>query len=117
MTKVYTELGMWLEEVEPNTVVIGLSPKGQDDMGDIGYLDFIEKETITEDEPFIAVEGSKAVLEFPAPISGKVIAINEKLIDDPAQLSQAASDDAWMVRVVVESFVPSNFLSEDLPII
>lgn len=116
MTKVYTKTGMWLKEVEPNTVVIGMSPKGQDDIGEVGFFEYLDDERITYDEPFVAIEGSKAVSEIPAPITGTIIEKNETLLDSPETLSAEGDENTWMMKVSVDNFNAADYLAEDLPI-
>ncbi len=116
MSKVFTTTGMWLTEIESNTLIIGMSPKGQDDIGEVGFFEFLEEEIITYDEPFVAIEGSKAVSELPAPVTGTIIEKNETLLDSPATLSEDGDDNTWIMKVSVDSFNPEIFLAEDLPI-
>ncbi|MBG9982553.1 glycine cleavage system protein H [Aerococcaceae bacterium DSM 111020] len=114
--KVYTRSGMWLKEVEANNVVIGMSPKGQDDIGEVAFIEFLEDEAIAVDEPFIAIEGSKAVSEIPAPISGQIIEKNLHLLDEPESLSHPGDQNSWIVKVRVDAFDSDDYLQEDLPI-
>ncbi len=58
---------------------------------------------ITKDEPFGSVESVKTVSELYAPISGKVVAINEELSDSPEYVNESPYEKAWMI--IVE---PSN---------
>ncbi|MBO1909997.1 glycine cleavage system protein GcvH, partial [Microvirga sp. 3-52] len=58
---------------------------------------------ITADEPFGSVESVKTVSELYAPISGKVVEVNEELEDSPEFVNESPYEQAWMI--VVE---PSN---------
>ena len=58
---------------------------------------------IKADEPFGSVESVKTVSELYAPISGKVIEVNEGLEDSPEFVNESPYENAWMI--VVE---PSN---------
>ena len=50
LDKVFTETGLWLMEKEPNLIRIGLSPKGQDDLGEVNFFDPFEINQVTKDE-------------------------------------------------------------------
>ncbi|HLR24058.1 MAG TPA: glycine cleavage system protein H, partial [Pseudogracilibacillus sp.] len=60
-------------------------------------------DTIEIDEPFGSVESVKTVSELYAPVSGKVVEVNEELEDSPEFVNESPYDKAWMV--IVE---PSN---------
>lgn len=114
--KVYTKTGLWLKEIESSHIKIGISAYGQDDVGEITFFDPMEDEELTAGEAFAAVEGSKAVTEVPAPVSGKIIEWHEALLQEPWLLNETDDTKNWFVTVEVEKFNPSNFLKEDLPI-
>lgn len=116
MTRVFTKNGMWLEETAPQEITIGISAKGQYDIGEVSFFDFLEDEQLTKDEAFIAIEGSKAVTEVPAPINGKIVKQNEQLLEEPELLSETAANEPWIIVVSTDEFNAADFLAEDLPI-
>ncbi|HBQ76364.1 MAG TPA: glycine cleavage system protein H, partial [Exiguobacterium sp.] len=52
--------------------------------------------------PFGSVESVKTVSELYAPISGKVVAINENLSDSPELVNESPFEGAWMVDIEIE---------------
>ena len=52
-------------------------------------------------ESFCEVESVKAVSDVYAPVTGEVIAANEKLADDLEILSKAPYDDGWIARIKI----------------
>ena len=54
---------------------------------------------ITADEPFGSVESVKTVSELYAPISGKVVEVNEELEDSPEFVNESPYEQAWMIVV------------------
>lgn len=89
----------WVK-VEGNVAVIGVTDHAQSELGDIAYVDIAEDTTtLTANEVFGTIEAVKAVSDLVAPVSGKVVAINESLNDDPAVVNNDPYGKGWMVKV------------------
>ena len=89
----------WVK-VEGNVAVIGVTDHAQSELGDIAYVDIAEDTTtLTANEVFGTIEAVKAVSDLVAPVSGKVVAINESLNDDPAVVNDDPYGKGWMVKV------------------
>ncbi|MBM7605839.1 glycine cleavage system H protein [Metabacillus crassostreae] len=99
----YSEEHEWVK-VEGEKVRIGITDFAQSELGDIVFVELPEVgDEIKADEPFGSVESVKTVSELYAPISGKVVEINEDLDDSPEFVNESPYEKAWMV--VIE---PSN---------
>lgn len=99
----YSEEHEWVK-VDGNKVVVGITDFAQHELGDIVFVELPEVGTeLKVNEPFGSVESVKTVSELYAPISGKVIEINEELNDSPELVNESPYENAWMI--VLE---PSN---------
>ncbi|MFG6119591.1 glycine cleavage system protein GcvH [Thalassobacillus sp. B23F22_16] len=99
----YSEEHEWVK-VEGEKVRIGITDFAQSELGDIVFVELPEVgDELEADEPFGSVESVKTVSELYAPISGKVVEINEELEDSPEFVNESPYEKAWMV--IVE---PSN---------
>lgn len=116
MNKVFTETGLWLIEFETGKIRIGLSSKGQDDLGEVSFFDPFPIDTVTEGESFCSIEAAKAVTEMEAPLTGEVITFNEELLSVPENLNEEDDEINWIIEVSVENFDKEDYLKEDLPI-
>ncbi|MEM5686367.1 glycine cleavage system protein GcvH [Bacillus cereus] len=95
----YSEEHEWVK-TEGNEVVIGITHFAQSELGDIVFVELPEVgATIEADEPFGSVESVKTVSELYAPVSGKVVAVNEELSDQPELVNESPHEGAWMVKV------------------
>ncbi|MDR8659799.1 glycine cleavage system protein H, partial [Staphylococcus aureus] len=56
---------------------------------------------INEGDTFGSVESVKTVSELYAPISGKVVEVNEELEDSPEFVNESPYEKAWMVKVEI----------------
>ncbi|ANB56049.1 glycine cleavage system H protein [Anoxybacillus sp. B7M1] len=95
----YSEEHEWVR-VEDGKVRIGITDFAQSELGDIVFVELPEVGAeLTANEPFGSVESVKTVSELYAPISGKVVEINEELNDNPEFVNESPYEKAWMIVV------------------
>lgn len=95
----YSEEHEWAK-VEGNRVTVGITDFAQHELGDIVFVELpAVGDSLEFGEPFGSVESVKTVSELYAPVSGKVVAINEALVDAPEKVNEAPYGDGWMVVV------------------
>ncbi|WP_062354495.1 glycine cleavage system protein GcvH [Bacillus kwashiorkori] len=95
----YSEEHEWVK-VEGDKVRIGITDHAQSELGDIVFVELPEVgEEITVNEPFGSVESVKTVSELYAPISGKIVEVNEELSDSPEFINESPYEKAWMIVV------------------
>lgn len=95
----YSEEHEWVK-TEGEQVRIGITDFAQSELGDIVFVELPEVGyEVTADEPFGSVESVKTVSELYAPISGKVVAVNEDLSDSPEFVNESPYEKAWMIVV------------------
>jgi glycine cleavage system H protein len=95
----YSEEHEWVK-TEGEQVRIGITDFAQSELGDIVFVELPEVgDEVTADEPFGSVESVKTVSELYAPISGKVVAVNEDLSDSPEFVNESPYEKAWMIVI------------------
>ncbi|KKK39365.1 glycine cleavage system protein H [Mesobacillus campisalis] len=95
----YSKEHEWVK-TEGENVRIGITHFAQSELGDIVFVELPEVgDTLTADEPFGSVESVKTVSELYAPISGKVVEVNEDLNDSPEFVNESPYEKAWMVVI------------------
>jgi glycine cleavage system H protein len=95
----YTEEHEWVK-VEGDKVRIGITDFAQSELGDIVFVELPEVgDEVQANEPFGSVESVKTVSELYAPISGKVVEVNEELDDSPEFVNESPYEKAWMIVV------------------
>ncbi|MEK4028279.1 MULTISPECIES: glycine cleavage system protein GcvH [Bacillaceae] len=95
----YSEEHEWVK-TEGDTVRIGITHFAQSELGDIVFVELPSVgDEITADEPFGSVESVKTVSELYAPVSGKVVEVNEELDDNPEFVNESPYEKAWMIVV------------------
>ncbi|GAA0326948.1 glycine cleavage system protein GcvH [Bacillus carboniphilus] len=95
----YSEEHEWVK-VEGDKVRIGITHFAQSELGDIVFVELPEVgDEITVNDPFGSVESVKTVSELYAPVSGKVVEVNEELSDSPEFVNESPYEKAWMIVV------------------
>ncbi len=95
----YTKEHEWAR-VDGKIVTIGITRFAIEQLGDITQVDLPkEGETITKDQVFGSVESVKAVSDLFAPVTGKVVKVNDPLGDSPEYVNEEPYDEGWMVQV------------------
>ena len=113
--KKYSKNGLWIKQ-DGLEYVIGLSPKGQDDLGDVSFVELLKSESVSPEDSIISVEAAKAVTELVAPLSGTVVAFHDELEDNPEFLNELEEEKNWIVRLNgVDDAAFNALLDEDLP--
>ena len=78
---------------------MGLTDFAQSELGDLVFINVpFEGDALTTGASFADVESVKAVSEVISPVTGKVLAVNEALVDAPELINQKPYE-AWIVRV------------------
>ncbi|PJN88493.1 glycine cleavage system protein GcvH [Bacillus sp. mrc49] len=95
----YTKEHEWVK-TEDGTVRIGITAFAQSELGDIVFVELPEiGDELKANEPFGSVESVKTVSELYAPISGKVVEVNDELSDNPEYVNESPFEKAWMIVV------------------
>ena len=82
---------------------VGISDFAAEALGTIIYVELPEVgDEVTKNEPFAAVESGKASVELPAPISGKVLRVNQELEDTPDLINQDTYGKGWIAVLAIE---------------
>ncbi|MBE5730483.1 MAG: glycine cleavage system protein GcvH [Clostridiales bacterium] len=98
-------------KIEDNVATIGISDHAQHELGDLVFINLpAVGDTLTAGKAFCDVESVKAVSDVMAPISGKVIEVNEELESAPEAINEDAMG-AWICKVEVTA-VPDDLMDE-----
>ncbi len=98
----YSEEHEWVKE-EDGKYRIGITHFAQSELGDIVFVELPQVgDQLKSDEPFGSVESVKTVSELYAPLTGKVVEVNEELEDSPELVNESPYEGAWMVVVEID---------------
>ncbi|PZR10745.1 MAG: glycine cleavage system protein GcvH [Archangium gephyra] len=98
----YTKDHEWAKKAG-NAVVVGVTWHAQDALGAVVYVELPKLgATVKAHESFGVIESTKAVSELYAPLSGKVVKVNDAVVDAPGTVN----DDpyaAWLIEIEPEN--------------
>jgi glycine cleavage system H protein len=90
----------WARVEDDGTVTVGITDHAQAALGDVVYVELPEVgSTVTAGQEAGVVESVKAASDIYSPVSGEVIAINERLVDAPETINSAPYDEGWFFKV------------------
>lgn len=108
----YSENGFWVERIDNDLYRVGLSEKGQDDLGDVAFFEILATQDIATSESMISVEASKATTELTAPLNGKVVEWHTALEKNPELLNSNNTTENWIVLVKQVNSLEYDMLME-----
>ena len=95
----YTREHEWARRKGAN-VVIGITEFAQDQLGDVVFVELpAVGDPVKKGESFGVVESTKAVSELFAPLSGKVVEVNDPLSDAPETINEDPYEEGWMITI------------------
>jgi glycine cleavage system H protein len=90
--------------VEGDEAVLGITWYAQDSLGELVLFDGPEVgATLTKDEAYAEVESVKAVSDVVAPLSGEVLEVNQKAVDEPEAVNEDPYGEGWLVRIRISA--------------
>ncbi len=108
----YTKEHEWVL-ASGNTFRMGITDYAQGALGDIVYVQLPKiGESVTADKVCGEVESTKSVSEIFAPVSGKIVAVNESLNDSPETINSDPYGAGWLAEIEVAS-LPEGLLSAE----
>ena len=96
----YTAEHEWVAGASGRPVRVGITHFAQDALGDIVYVQLPDPGTaVTAGEAFGEVESTKSVSEIYAPLTGTVVARNDKLAEEPEVINTDPYGEGWLVEI------------------
>ena len=95
----YTKEHEWVI-IDDDILMVGITDHAQSELGDIIFIEFPDlNQVISKDEPFGTIEAVKTVADLFAPVSGKIIEINQDLEDNPELVNSDPYGEGWIVKI------------------
>ena len=110
----YTKEHEWLR-VEGDVVVVGITEHAATALGDVVFVELPEVETmVAEGDEICVIESVKAASDILAPLDGEIVAVNEKLVDNPGLVNEDPLGAAWFFKIKLDDLaVLDQFMDED----
>jgi glycine cleavage system H protein len=99
----YTSDHEWVRRTGDDTVRVGITDYAQSALGDVVFTDLPAVGADVEaGSEFGNVESTKSTSELYAPITAKVVAVNEDLEDAPEQINAEPYGAGWLIDLQVD---------------
>jgi len=110
----YTKDHEWLR-VDGDLVVVGITEHAATQLGDVVFVELPEPDTmVAEGEEICVIESVKAASDILAPVDGEIVAVNQKLVDNPGLVNVDPTGAAWFFKIKVDDLgVLDDFMDED----
>jgi glycine cleavage system H protein len=86
--------------IEGDQATLGITWFAQDSLGELVHFEPPEVgSTLAKDGAAGEVESVKAVSDVIAPLSGEVLEVNQKAIDEPEIVNEDPYGEGWLIRI------------------
>ncbi|MHA1595406.1 MAG: glycine cleavage system protein GcvH [Candidatus Baldrarchaeia archaeon] len=104
----YTETEEWAKKEKDNRVREGITDYAQKELRDIVGIELPEVGTeVKKGDSIGSIESVKAVSDLYAAVSGRIVEVNERLLEEPELLNKDPYGDGWIV--IIEMSDPNEY--------
>jgi glycine cleavage system H protein len=105
--KRYTKDHEWVQ-LDGDIATIGITDHAQEQLGELVFIELPELERqVAAAEACAVVESVKAASDVYSPLTGKVVEVNETIVEDPSIVNNDAEGEGWFFRLELDD--PSSF--------
>ena len=98
----YTEEHEWLR-LEGQVAVVGITEHAAEQLGDLVFVELPEIGTeVSKDDEVVVIESVKEASDILAPLSGKIIEVNESIVEDPSLVNSDPAGQGWFFKIEVQ---------------
>ena len=100
--KRYTKDHEWVV-LDGDIATVGITDHAQEQLGDLVHVELPDLErAVAEGETCAVVESVKAAADIFAPLAGKIVEINETIVEDPSIVNSDAEGEGWFFRMELD---------------
>jgi glycine cleavage system H protein len=100
--KRYTKDHEWVL-LDGDIATVGITDHAQEQLGDLVHVELPDLErAVAEGETCAVVESVKAAADVFAPLAGKVVEVNETVVEDPSIVNSDAEGEGWFFRIELD---------------
>jgi len=88
-----------------NVITIGLTDYAIEELGDIVFVELPEVNSeFAKNEVFATIESVKAASEIYMPVGGRIVEINEELLNSPELMNEDVWEKGWLVKIESDTY-------------
>ena len=90
----------WIKPGDDGIATVGISDYAQGELGDVVFVELPDVDTqVSARDEVSVVESVKTASDIYAPVSGEIVAVNEKLAESPEIINSSPYDDGWIFKI------------------
>ncbi len=95
----YSKEHEWVK-VESGIAIFGITDYAASQLGDVTFVELPKVgKSVKQFEALCSIESVKAASDIFAPVSGKVVEVNDALEETPEIVNESPEEKAWMARI------------------
>ena len=99
----YSQDDEWVSDAGDGLYRVGITDYAQQQLGDVVFVELPDPGAkFDAGQAFGVIESVKAVSDLFSPISGKIVEVNEALVDAPEKVNESCYDEGWILVVEPE---------------
>lgn len=99
----YTREHEWLR-IEGHLATAGITDHAQSLLGDITFVELPKVgDKLEQFKQFASVESVKAASDVYAPVSGKIVKVNQELLNSPQLINQSPYEKGWFAVMEIDN--------------
>ena len=86
--------------IDGDEATLGITWFAQDSLGELVHFEPPDEgSTVTKDSAYGEVESVKAVSDLISPLSGEVVEVNQKVVEEPETVNEDPYGEGWLIRI------------------
>lgn len=99
----YSKEHEWVR-LSGNIATVGITDYAQDQLGEIVFVELPDEgEEFGKDDAFGVVESVKSVNDVYAPVAGRIVEINDPVVDSPEMANEDPYSEGWLVKIEISN--------------
>jgi glycine cleavage system H protein len=109
----YTRDHEWVR-VDGDVGTVGITPFAQEKLGDLVFVELPKVgASFDQGQTACTVESVKAAADVFAPVSGEVVAVNDRVVGEPGLVNAAPTGDGWLFKIRISQAVELDALMDE----
>ena len=95
----YTEEHEWIR-LDGDVAVVGITEHAAEQLGDLVFVELPEVGTeVSKDDEVVVIESVKAASDILAPLNGKIVEVNDAIVEDPSLVNSDPMGEGWFFKL------------------
>ena len=95
----YTEEHEWIK-LQGNVAIVGITEHAAEQLGDLVFVELPEVGAeVSKDDEVVVIESVKAASDILAPLNGKIVEVNNAIVEDPSLVNSDPMGEGWFFKL------------------